>query len=327
MDDLADKVDVGRVQDADVGIFVGGYPPQIGDWLKQHRVKIALLITESETIPPDWADTVNADVDIVLAPSKWVAKVYRTSGVTKPIFVVQHGLHEVYKKPPFLFRSAGKRLCFGHVAGAASYLHRKGTPQLVKAFNEVFAPDEAQLIIRTPETPMAYALLHDAYALLHDSKASITLQWADANRQLSPLDMRSWYKNLHYLIQPSRAEAFGICPVEARACGVPVILTDCTGHKDHVHARDLVVPHGIHTSCVVNGIPDGHAPAVAAYDIANALRRAKREVANRCADAHALSHQRYAASWSWPAVTWALAKTLKSLSKKETKSLDDKLGL
>jgi glycosyltransferase involved in cell wall biosynthesis len=45
------------------------------------------------------------------------------------------------------------------------------------------------------------------------------------------------YQECHLVCQPSRGEGFGMVPLEARAAGVPVLMTTCTGHAEHAGPR------------------------------------------------------------------------------------------
>lgn len=59
----------------------------------------------------------------------------------------------------------------------------------------------------------------------------------------------SWVRVLnhtHVVVQPSRGEGFGLIPLEARACGVPVVATACTGHSEHMDEGPgrVIIPTG-----------------------------------------------------------------------------------
>ena len=53
--------------------------------------------------------------------------------------------------------------------------------------------------------------------------------------------------NSHFLVLPSDIETFGMVLVEAQACGLPVVATDCGGPKDIVTAESgiLVTPGSV----------------------------------------------------------------------------------
>ena len=89
---------------------------------------------------------------------------------------------------------------------------------------------------------------------------------------LEPAAMREFY-NMGWdaLILPSRAEAFGLCALEARSLGLPVILTHASGHSQHGESWDTVIKHGDDAPITVNGIPGGAAPTVSVDDIYDAM--------------------------------------------------------
>ena len=46
----------------------------------------------------------------------------------------------------------------------------------------------------------------------------------------SPGLLRWFYSCFDVIVQPSRVEGFGLCPLEALCCGVPAVVTTGTGH-------------------------------------------------------------------------------------------------
>lgn len=322
--DGLDDVDcsVGHVADAAVGFYVGGYPPFSTPWLEDHPVKVALFISESSTIPPDWA-AIARQCDLVAVPSGWVEAAYTKAGVpAEKLLVVPHGLHKIYEERQLHPRPPGGAppLVFGHVAGAASFLERKGTPQLVKAFTQAFTEGEAVLQIRTPATPGAHAMVARARGLV---------RLVPAEGKDSPGEMRDWYRQLDFLIQPSRAEAFGICPLEARSQGVPVILTWCAGHCAHQETSDGVIPSGLEAPITVNGIPNGMAPTVRASAIRLVLQVAATREGRIKTQAKTTAREYYA-QWAWPVVLTGFAQRLKKLLRKHGRrksTLNEKMGV
>jgi len=59
-------------------------------------------------------------------------------------------------------------------------------------------------------------------------------------------DLSDYYNELGVFVFPSLSEGFGLPPLEAMACGTPVILTDCGGVSEYaVHEENcLMVPPG-----------------------------------------------------------------------------------
>jgi len=76
------------------------------------------------------------------------------------------------------------------------------------------------------------------------------------------------------LCQPSRAEGFGLCPLEARASGVPVCATLCTGHGSHMENGDpgvVAIAHGPDAPIDDATHPNSVAPSVDPEEIGGAL--------------------------------------------------------
>lgn len=326
-DDLDDlDPEVGHDGAAAVGFYIGGYPPMSQTWLSGHPHKAALFITESAAIPGSWIGIADA-CDFIAVPSRWAARAYKGR---RGSIVVPHGLDPVYRTPSGRVRqrlaaregASPGTLVYGHMAGAASFLERKGTELLIEAFCEVFHPGEAQLVIRCPKHANTVGLKKgtpDGLVHLDFGFGTVT-----------PKIMRDWYEALDFLVQPSRAEAFGICPLEARALGVPVILSDCTGHRDHICAPDVAIFAGPIGRIAVNGIQKGQAPTISKDAIVSALQTSRLGV--KVLSREALRHAKgYYTKWSWLAVTEELAHSLGQLLKRArkrlgAKGLDEKLG-
>lgn len=297
----------------DSAFYIGGYPNLALSCMRQHRRKMGLFITESSRIPntdpsdpltepQNWVRCLQG-YELVCTPSYWAHCAYARSGVEpKKLRIVHHGLHPVYASlaPPV----SRDYLKFVHVAGAASFLDRKGTEKLVRAFCKVFSPGEAKLVLRTPLTPHVQEILGsvpgDNFVVLDDSVPS----W-DA---MNPGDMRRFLADADVVVQPSRSEAFGMVPLEARALGRLVVLTMTTGHREHFdEERDVIVPQGVSDFPIrVNGIPEGMAPDVTVQGIASALRQAAKQARQLVPVG-----PDYYEKWSWKNVVKELARYLK----------------
>lgn len=288
----------GWYADAPIGFFVGGYPPQMREWLDGHEFKAALFIAESSVLPRDWV-AYASKCDLVAVPSAWTMRAYTDAGLDpRKILIVPHGLHPVYQ---YGARAKGPERGpwrFLHIPGARDFLDRKGTPQLIAAFRQVFTADEAVLTIRTPYNPDLTAET--------DGDHRFDIQFADA--PLTPPEMLALLQQgWHAYVAPSRAEAFGMIPVEARATGLPVIATHCAGHREHAHPADVKIAHGPEAPIRVNGIPNGRAPSVSVDAVARGLMRFVTSKADHSAPGG------YARRWGWPDICRPLATRLREM--------------
>ena len=77
-----------------------------------------------------------------------------------------------------------------------------------------------------------------------------------------PIEFNRLLQEYDAVICPSRAEGFGIIPLEAATHGIPVIATDGTGHTEHIYAS---CHEDLRLSCQETGpCPPGpgHAPII-----------------------------------------------------------------
>jgi len=308
----------GLDEDAEVGIYVG-YAVQLPLGRRVHQTQVGALIAESSQVPASWAFAAG-QCDWVICPSKWVADSYKRSGLLRPgssqpcrgVLVVHHGLDAAFVTDGDTKPAPGYRLL--HIAGSRDFLDRKGTPQLIQACRRLFGTagflrdlgTQIKITIRTPPGP-------HIEELLHTGQPTDQLFVLDTHTEpLSPVRMRRLLTMDPWtaVVQPSRAEAFGMVPLEARACGVPVALTAAAGHLEHYDPKvDSLITTGPEAPIKVNGIPWGQAPEVSVehveHGLVKLLRRPWRDGVLEGVDRAA-----YCRRWSWPAVTRGLFERL-----------------
>ena len=169
--------------------------------------------------------------------TRWLIRrmdgVIATSGKTaryleRPATVIRHGIDTDTFRPAPNRASVRTRLslpgdgaligCFGRIRA------QKGTDLFVDA-----------MIAALPDLPGASALVmgratgpHQRF--LSDLRVRVAAAGL-ADRilflpEVSVTDMPAWYQALDLFIAPQRREGFGLTPLEAMACGVPVIAAD-----------------------------------------------------------------------------------------------------
>ena len=252
---------MGLDSDAEIGIAID-YPPVAKNWLTDHKVRILATVCESNRIPNEWVEVCNHYTDYVFVPSRFCREAFLASGVTVPVLIVPHGIWPSMLQAEKLPLPGGITN-FLHVTGAVSFPQRKGTSKLLRAFADIHKIYHCTLTIVTPidMTPVIQAAGIDPYKV----------HYVRPKDGLTPFEMGNLIRKHHAVVQPSRGEGFGLCPLEARCLGVPAILTNDTGHVDHIASCDTLIPTGDYVRMDTQGNAVGHAPLVSEHDVFVAL--------------------------------------------------------
>ncbi len=271
-----DMLEQERVQpgaDALVGLFCGApLSIALGPRMGLHKEHWLLLAPNSEGIPPFLREPLSAATGF-LAPSSWAADVLRREFPSHRVLVAPHGVHPDVHMPSEEDREARTK---EYSAGTFRVAHftstlgqRKGTLQLLSAWrNWSEKPAGAQLLIVA--NPLAVnEYLWRAKEMGVDPKTVGVV----ANPEAPVSALAAALRHAHVVCQPSRAEGFGIVPLEARACGVPVVMTKCTGHREFWSPQGTVtVAHGDLEP--LDDYPGAVAPSVSSEAIRLALSEA-----------------------------------------------------
>lgn len=266
----------------------------------EHRERLQFIAANSTWLPRELIFRLKRSATGLVAPSRWAVGVLQ-SHYDLPIKLWQHGVDAGFSpsgEPSGDFRVL-------HMA--STHAERKGTRELIWGW---MAALERKLIPPRSELRLVVDGPRD-YFLSTICKASKgRVEAADTVDQLMRLDLpvdelRQFYSRFHLVAQPSRGEGFGLVPLEARACGVPVLATACTGHADHMAEGDpgvVVVSHG--KEDLADDGPGALLPTVEVEAVVEGLGKAYaniRELREQALRAAATVQAR----WSWEAVTRA----------------------
>jgi glycosyltransferase involved in cell wall biosynthesis len=109
----------------------------------------------------------------------------------------------------------------------------KGVPLLIEAFSTMTDPDMRLMLVGGSGTRGMHGYLRRALA-------------DDPRIHMTPGDPLPHLQKADVYVHPSYEDGFAYAPMEALACGVPVIVTEDTGMKEHVNegVNGLVIPTG-----------------------------------------------------------------------------------
>lgn len=125
-----------------------------------------------------------------------------------------------------------------NIVTIGSLIHRKGFDLLIEALsqiNPVLSPNWKLCIIGEGE------LTHTLQNLINAKKLQEHIYLVGSKTKLEIVEI---LHNSDFFVLPSRSETFGVVYIEAMACGLPIIATDCGGPRDIVtESNGLLIPN------------------------------------------------------------------------------------
>ncbi|MGG6265135.1 glycosyltransferase family 4 protein [Leptolyngbya sp. AN03gr2] len=109
----------------------------------------------------------------------------------------------------------------------------KGVPVLLEAFSRLRSPD-CELVLVGNSTTRGMRKYLEAW------------KQRDSRIRIAPGDPLPHLQRASVYVHPSYEDGFAYAPMEALACGVPVIVTETTGMKEHIQSgiNGFVIPTG-----------------------------------------------------------------------------------
>ncbi len=302
---------------AEIGLVVG-QPIHITKLTSMgvHQERLFMLAPNSTWMPAEMFRTVlRQNTTSILTPSKWGASILKNY-TEQPVEVYKHGVSQEFvanEADAEALRKSFKTGSF-HVAHLSSSVYeRKGTRELVEAWVSLMRKKTlgSDPILRLMVPRQATSdMLMTVEEIAEGDGAIVRTVMVAPNRDLSEGSTSKFYRQHHVICQPSRGEGFGLCPLESRASGVPVVMTSCTGHSEHYVPTQPGVVH-VDTGSLepIDDGPGATAPSLSAESVATALETAY-------GTWPALAEGAFMAAggirdrWSWPNVTgeWLRAR-------------------
>jgi glycosyltransferase involved in cell wall biosynthesis len=276
-----------------------GPPGNLPDLLRRgrHKYRALVLAPNSSWVPEQIMLAACEICTELIAPSEWAAHQIRANMQfhrTIPVRVVAHGVLAGFAGTDYA--APYDRFRILHLTSSA--FERKGTEALIRAFCAWERRGDAEL--RIVATERAYERWIDMPASPAGATRGV---FVDQRQNLGPAAMGKLYRAFDVICQPSRAEGFGLVPLEARVAGVPVILTAATGHLQYIQSitdwATIAIPTGP-LALIEEGDPSSGAlaPTVEVEAITAALDQAftNCDAMRGVAFEHA---ERIRAQWTW----------------------------
>jgi glycosyltransferase involved in cell wall biosynthesis len=273
--------------------------------LGRHEKFWSILAVNSQGIPIDLKKKMEGTVynpsrgkkikmvDRFLATSTWCREVLEKEFPEHPVGLYLHGVQSHFKVLEEERKKVRESDGFRALHVTSTRTQRKGTYELLRAWKELNIKNGELVLLVNPTLAYSFG------RYLKDNKIPSTKVLSGLS--FTDKQMLYGFSQTHVVIQPSRAEGFGLVPLEARACGVPVVATDCTGHADHVQGPGVQV---VETGPLeeIDDYPGAVAPRLTWESVADALLQAHDKW--RELDADAMAHASIIQEeWSWKNVT------------------------
>jgi glycosyltransferase involved in cell wall biosynthesis len=224
----------------DIGLYVGEPTHlELMQMHARHKVRYVVLAPNGYGIPA-WVVKGCKSYDVTpLAPSAWASEVLAKQ-FGHPVEVAPHGVHvqpadwdgpdsaETILGWAKIIERGVAPLRLLHVTSTAS--DRKGTLTLLRAMDEEGLCDMVELRIKCD--PLVAPRLQD---IVSDMPERCQRRiYIDTENYPNDGRYHAFLRGWDAVIQPSRAEGFGLVPLEAASIGLPSVLTCNTGHEDFI---------------------------------------------------------------------------------------------
>jgi len=219
--------------------------PTVLDYLKRcHRYIIAFEVADSTKISVHYTRYANDPrIDGIFLPSTFAIEAYRRSGVMNRLFLVSHGVDQIYGKPRREFRTEDKTLRRIRADerikilwfGLHSLESRKGAHIVRDALKRLKEKGRnLLLVVKTHPPPLDWKV----------SEYFSDIPTVRINTWLLEEDLIYLYDSCDILLHPYRGGAFELNVLEALARGLPVVVTGWGSVLDYanIHNAYLIQP-------------------------------------------------------------------------------------
>lgn len=218
-------------------ILIDSVIPSQGE-MSSGKYKILYTTIESYSVPKQLAECCNL-YDEIWTTSQWSKSILETV-VNKPVYSIVPGVDmSLYTDtgPKFDFKPNIKKFVFLSVFG---WNYRKGYDVLLKAYFDEFSDrDDVSLLI--------FSRYQSGQSLHHKNKIKNDIEdimknfpnkdlphVVRYNKVLNEKDMPKLYRSSDCFVLVPRGESISLTPMEASMCGLPVIMTNCSGQQEYL---------------------------------------------------------------------------------------------
>lgn len=185
----------------------------------RNPMRLLYTMFESTKIPKVWKRFLKK-VDKIIVPSKFCQKAFTESGIKTEVVPLGYNHNEFYYRK----KNSRKTFTFLHYD---AFNTRKGWDIVFNAFTQEFKKTEnVKLILKSIQSLSPIAIPRSQYPNIEVIR-----------EQYTPEQLRMLHYNSDCFVFPSRGEGFGLPPLEALACGSPVIIPNGSGMNEYFNKK------------------------------------------------------------------------------------------
>ncbi len=202
--------------------------------LPEAKLKIGFLVYEFTTLPEFWVHNINRYLDLVFVPSKFTFDVFLKSGVSlHKLRLLRYGFNPQYYYP---FKGDRKIKNFLTISSPHK---REALSYTLKAFYEAFKDNDAKLTIKLSYISKRVKRFEDdVLKLINEYKKKLGERLVVIDKVFDENEMGNLYRENDIYFSLSKSESFGLCFLEALACGLWVIAINYSGQMDFVNNKN-----------------------------------------------------------------------------------------
>lgn len=203
--------------------------------LPDSRLKVGFLVYEFSELPQLWVDNINKHLDLVFVPSKFTYNIFIRSGVIKEkVRILRYGFNPNYYYPRK--KESGKIKNFLTISSPHK---REGLLFALESFYKASLPYDATLTVKLSYLNKAPKIFEDdVLKIIEDYKIKIGKRLVIIDKVLDERDMGELYRENDVYFSLSKAESFGLCPLEAIACGLWNVALNYGGQSDFLNDKN-----------------------------------------------------------------------------------------
>jgi glycosyltransferase involved in cell wall biosynthesis len=201
------------------------YPDSVGH-LSDFKTKVIYTGVDTTGEAGNFVTNGNK-ADFFLTPSNISKNRIKNMGITKPIFVVPHGIDpKIFNYTP---RIKGDKFKFLYIGECSD---RKGIFHTLEAFINLFKNNNNVELHIKSNSDMLFYNSQDVKNIIEKHNNIFWHISDDGHDKVMDL-----YRNCHAYVYPSRGDSFGMTLLEAIACGLPTISTSEPGATELIRGK------------------------------------------------------------------------------------------